>query len=124
MACITPRSSAREILESGRRNADRFHGELIAVYVRQPGLSPEDQAALEKNLEMAREIGARVEMLEGHDYVRTLVRFARAHSVTQIFIGHSQRQGWWHRLRGNPVERLIAFAEGIDVRVFPQKAAK
>jgi K+-sensing histidine kinase KdpD len=92
--------------------------------VRQPGLSPEDQAALDKNLEMARGASARVEMLEGHDYVRTLVRFARAHSVTQIFIGHSQRQGWWHRLRGNPVERLIAFAEGIDVRVFPQKGAQ
>jgi len=121
MACITPRSSAREILESGRRNTDRFHGELVAVYVRQPGLSPEDQAALDRNLELARGIGARVEMLEGHDYVRTLIRFARARGVTQIFIGHSQRHGWWHRLRGNPVERLIALAEGIDVRVFPQK---
>ena len=121
MACITPRSSAREILESGRRNTDRFHGELVAVYVRQPGLSPEDQAALDRNLELARGIGARVEMLEGHDYVRTLIRFARARGVTQIFIGHSQRHGWWHRLRGNPVERLIALAEGIDVCVFPQK---
>jgi hypothetical protein len=24
-------------------------------------------------------------------------------------------------LRGNPVERLIGLAEGIDVRVFPQR---
>ena len=29
--------------------------------------------------------------------------------------------GWWERLRGNPVERLISLAEGIDVRVFPQR---
>jgi hypothetical protein len=31
------------------------------------------------------------------------------------------RKGWWHKLRGNPVERLIDLAEGIDVRVFPQR---
>src|SRR5207253_11976 len=41
---ITPRSDARLIVESGRRNADRFHGELFVAYVRQPNLSPEDEA--------------------------------------------------------------------------------
>ena len=48
-------------------------------------------------------------------------KFARENGITQIFIGHSQRQGWWSRVRGNPVERLIDLAEGIDVRVFPQR---
>jgi two-component system sensor histidine kinase KdpD len=120
MVCITPRSNARQMLESGRRNADRFHGELIAVYVRQANLSAEDEAAVEEHLEIAREIGARIEVLEGHDYVATLVRYARDHGVTQIFIGHSMREGWWYKLRGNPVERLTELAEGMDVRVFPQ----
>src|SRR5262249_32106899 len=40
---ITPRSDARPLLESGRRNADRFHGELFVAYVRQPSLSPDDE---------------------------------------------------------------------------------
>ena len=40
LVCITPRSNARQVLESGKRNADRFHGELFAVYVRQPGSRP------------------------------------------------------------------------------------
>jgi K+-sensing histidine kinase KdpD len=56
------------------------------------------------------------------DPARALITFAREMGITQIFIGHSQRKGWWHRLRGNPVERLIDLAEGIDVRVFPQRA--
>src|SRR5215470_4124672 len=119
---ITPRSDARPILESGRRNADRFHGELFAAYVRQPELSTEDEAALERNLAMARELGANIKVLEGdHDPVRALITFAREIGITQIFIGHSMRKGWWHRLRGNPVERLIDLAKGIDVRVFPQR---
>src|SRR5207244_9944468 len=57
---ITPRSDARPILESGRRNADRFHGELFVAYVRQPDLSPADKAALERNLTIARELGATI----------------------------------------------------------------
>jgi two-component system sensor histidine kinase KdpD len=119
---ITPRSDARPILESGRRNADRFHSDLLVAYVRQAGLPAQDQAALDKNLGIARELGARIHVLDGRDPVRALIDFARKNGITQIFIGHSQRRGWWHELRGNPVERLIDLAEGIDVRVFPQRA--
>jgi len=119
---ITPRSDARPILESGRRNADRFHGELFVAYVRQANLAPEDEAALEKNLAIARELEATIKVLEGErDPVRALISFARGTGITQIFIGHSMRKGFWQRLRGNPVERLIDLAEGIDVRVFPQR---
>src|SRR5215831_14481754 len=64
---ITPRSDARPILESGRRNADRFHGELFAAYVRQPDLSKEDESALGRNLDIAREVGAIIKVLEGPD---------------------------------------------------------
>jgi two-component system sensor histidine kinase KdpD len=120
---ITPRSPAQPILESGRRNADRFHGDLLVAYVRQPALSPKDQASLDKNLDLAREVGAEIHVLDGHDQIRALVEFGRQNGITQIFIGHSQRQHWWNRLRGNPVDRLIDLAEGIDVRVFPQGAA-
>jgi K+-sensing histidine kinase KdpD len=84
-------------------------------------LSPADRAKLDTNLEIAREMGGQVEVIEAHDPVRGLIGFARQKGITQIFIGHSQRRGWWHRLRGNPAERLIELAEGIDVRVFPQR---
>lgn len=118
---ITPRSDARTILETGRRDADRFHGRLLAAYVRQARLSPADRTSLAKNLETARACGASVHVLEGRDPVRTLLDFARSRNVTQIFIGHSRRRGLWSRLRGNPVERLIALAGTVDIRVFPQR---
>ena len=119
---ITPRSDARPILESGRRNVERFHGELFVAYVRQPELSAQDEAALQANLKIAREMGASIKVLESHrDPARALITLARELGITQIFIGHSMRNGWWHRFRGNPVERLIELAEGIDVRVFPQR---
>jgi two-component system sensor histidine kinase KdpD len=119
LVCMTPRANATKMIESGRRNVRRFHGELFAAYVTQPETSPADQAALEKNLEIARAAGAKIEVLHGEDPAEAILNFAQTHGITQIFIGHSLRQGWWSRLVGTPVDRLIDRAENIDIRVFP-----
>lgn len=118
MVCITPRANATAMIESGRRNADRFHGDLTVAYVGQPELSPEDQAALERNLEIARAARAHIEILDGEDVVDTILKFAREHGITQIFVGHTSRSKWWQRF-STPLDRLIRGANDIDVRVFP-----
>jgi two-component system sensor histidine kinase KdpD len=120
LVCMTPRANAARMLSSGRRNADRFHGELFAVYVMQQNLTAEDHMALERNLTLARAQSAHVEMLEGKDAVDTILQYARTHGITQIFVGHNLRHGWRSRLGGTHLDRLIQGAEGMDVRVFPQ----
>ena len=120
LVCVTPRTSAKAMLESGKRNADRFHGELIVAHVRQGQLTTEDRAALDRNLEMARQVGADVEILEGDDPIEAILEFAHERGVTQVFVGHGLESKWWHRWTGGPVGRLIRGAQGIDVRVFPQ----
>jgi two-component system, OmpR family, sensor histidine kinase KdpD len=120
LVCITPRSNAELMIGRGRRQADRFHGELFVAYVEQPELGEADQATLEHNLAAAREANAQVAILHGEDPVAAILRFAEGHGVTQIFVGHSQRSGFWQRFRPNPVERLILESSGIDIRIFPQ----
>jgi two-component system, OmpR family, sensor histidine kinase KdpD len=120
LVCMTPRANAAKMLASGRRNADRFHGELFAIYVMQQGLTPEDQMALDRNVMLARAQQAQVETLTGQDAIATILDYARSHGITQIFVGHNIRSGWRSRLGGTPLDRLIRDAEGIDVRVFPQ----
>jgi two-component system, OmpR family, sensor histidine kinase KdpD len=119
LVCVTPRANAKAMIESGKRNAHRFHGEWIVAYVNQHGLPPEGQAALEKNLSMARDSGAEIQILEGEDPIETILRFARDRGITQIFVGHTLQDKWWQRLRGSHVDRLIERAHGIDVRIFP-----
>jgi two-component system, OmpR family, sensor histidine kinase KdpD len=119
LVCVTPRSNARAMIESARRNADRFHGQLFVANVAQPNLKREDQEALDANLDLARRLGAEIHILEGSDPVAEIMQFAREHRMTQMFIGHSQRSRW-PTLKRNPVDRLIEAAEGIDVRIFPQ----
>ncbi len=117
--CITPRANARAMIASGKRNKDRFHGDLYVVYVRQGELEPKDQRALDEQFRYARECGAQIEILEGEDPVARIMQFARSHGITQIFIGHTLRQGWRDKIFGGPVDRLIRAAHGMDVRVFP-----
>jgi two-component system sensor histidine kinase KdpD len=122
LVCITPRSSVRAMVESGARAQERFHGQLLAVYVKQGELSREAEEALQNNLDYARKLGAEVHVLEGGDPIAAIIDFAREQRITQVYIGHTQQPAWrfWER---NPVDRLIQAAEGMDVRLFPHTAA-
>ncbi len=119
LVCVTSRANAEQMLASAKRNAERFHGELYAVYVTQPEISPEDQAGLENNLSIARRYGAKVEIIDNANPIDAIMEFARSHAITQIYVGHSRRQDWISRWTGTPLDRLIEAAENMDVRVFP-----
>jgi two-component system sensor histidine kinase KdpD len=120
LVCITPRANGARMLDRARFARDRFHGELFVVHVSQPEISAEDQQALERNLALAVQEGARVRTLEGADPVAAILQFAHEQRITQIYVGHSPAQGWWSRFRKTNVDRLIEDAEGMDVKLIPQ----
>jgi K+-sensing histidine kinase KdpD len=55
--------------------------------------------------------------MKGGDFADTLLEFAHEQRITQLFLGHSQRER-------SPVEKLIDAAEDFDVRLFPHAEAK
>jgi two-component system, OmpR family, sensor histidine kinase KdpD len=116
---LTPRANADRMIATARRNAARFHCDVLVVYVRCPDLSDADRKNLDEGLAKARDTGACVEILEGQDSVESVVQYARAHAITQIFVGHSARKDFATRIFGSHVSRLVRTARGIDVRVFP-----
>ncbi len=119
LLCITPHSNAAAMIASGKRNRDRFHGELHAIYVRQARLSAADKRRLADSLQQAREAGAQVTERESDDPVATVLEYARHHKITQIFVGHSAARGVLSRVLRGPLDKLLAGAEEMDVRIFP-----
>jgi two-component system sensor histidine kinase KdpD len=107
------------MLRRGRRQADRFHGELHAVYVHQPNLSSEDAARIDAHLALARQSGATVHSLDAQDPMAAIVELARSLGITQIYVGHSRVVHGWRLAPVSPLEQLIRAAEGVDVRIFP-----
>jgi len=122
LVCLTARSNAADMLRSGQRNKLRFHGALLAAYVEQPDLRPQDRELLDRNLSLAREMGAEVHCLKGLNFVNAILEFAHEQRITQLFLGHTGRPGhsWLAR---SPIDRLIDRAEGFDVRLFPHEGA-
>ena len=90
------------MIASGRRNADRFHGELFTVYIRDDRLSEKDEAIFQARLLEARQVGAQTAALDGYDPVETLMDYARTHRITQIFVGHPSRVALVGPLSGRP----------------------
>src|SRR5262250_3251567 len=83
LICLTPRANFDRMIATARKNASRFHCDMLAVYVKQPNLSDADRKSLERGLEKARAEGAQVEVLAGNDAIETIVQYARSHSITQ-----------------------------------------
>jgi two-component system sensor histidine kinase KdpD len=116
LVCLTERANVERMMASARQSAARFHCDVLALYVRPPKASATEIQGI---LARARAAGARVDVLEADDPVESVVEYAKSHSITQIFVGHSTKNDWRTRLWGTPVSRMIRSATGIDVRVFP-----
>lgn len=119
LVCITPKTNAARMIQRARLARDRFHGELFVIYVGQRDLTADDQMALDRNLQMARDSGAEIRLLDGADPAPAIIQFARENAITQIYIGHSLDERWWTRFVRTTVDQLILQAEGIDVKLFP-----
>ena len=119
LVVLSPNSDMPRIIDSGARNRDRFHGELIVAHANKADWTQQEQQRLEDGLDFARQKGAEIIELDGEDLVGTLLHFARQRGITQIYVGHKSRESWLERAFGNELDRLIRSAEGIDVRVFP-----
>jgi two-component system sensor histidine kinase KdpD len=107
------------MLDSGVRNRNRFHGELIVAHLDRPDWSPDQRQRVQEGIELAKSAGAEVTALDGEDPVDTILDFARKRGITQIYVGHKGRESVWERAFGSDLDRLIRAAEGMDVRVFP-----
>jgi two-component system, OmpR family, sensor histidine kinase KdpD len=118
LVCLTPRANAFEMIDTALMIANSFHAEMTVAYVKQPGLSTEDESAIEEKLAIARMAGVPIEILTGENAIDALLDFARSRGITQLFIGHTQSSRGL--LWGDPVDRLIRRSQGMDVRIFPQ----
>lgn len=111
LVLLTPGVNAGALLDSGKRNSERFHGELHVAY--------STRCQLGSVLEDMRAAGAYIEELPPEDTLEFILQFAHTHGITQIFVGQSNKLSWRDRFYKGLVDRLIESAENIDIQVFP-----
>jgi two-component system sensor histidine kinase KdpD len=102
-----------------RRLADSLDAQWMAVHVESSkAQSPADEERLNKNLALARELGAEVIATADEDVIRGVLRVARQHNATQIVVGKPAYGGIRQFFTGGWfLRRLVAESGDIDIHV-------
>lgn len=125
---LTADPVAAALIRRAKRTADYFHGECWAVAV-----SPEagleslpmaDREALEKHLNFARNLHLETRLLQGGNSAEELVKFARDHGVTQIYVGRPADGPWKSPFSRDFVHDLVRLARDVEVTVVAGRARR
>lgn len=121
MVAVGPSPFSTRLVRWTRRMAYAMNAPWIALSIETgASLAAEDQARLDKNLELARLLGAEVMVVPGGDIAEALLRVARLHNVTQIVVGKPREAavlGLFYKT--TLIDRLIRDGGGIDIYIVP-----
>lgn len=126
LVCLSSSPSNAQIIRTASRMASAFRGTLTALFVETPDFSAmeeTDKKRLKDNMNLARQLGARIETTHGEDVPFQIAEFARLSGVSKIVIGRSTaaRKG----ILGRPAltEQLIKNAPELDIHIIPDTAS-
>lgn len=127
LVAVGPSPMSAQLVRWTRRIAATMQSPWIAVSVELPHrpLSAEAKARQEKNMELARELGAEIIMTTDTDLVAGIVRVARQQNAAQIIVGKTQDSNVRKFFcRDSFVNRLIKESGNIDVYVIASDKAQ
>lgn len=126
MVAISTGQLSEHLARIGQRMAADLDAEWFAVHVESPQdveLSALAREQLARNLWLAEELGAKVEILTGHNMADEIISFARTHNITLIIVGLPRKGGWRRMLRGSVVNELTQKSGSIHVLVIGSSQA-
>lgn len=124
MVCLASRGNGKKLLRVGTCIAGRMANDWHAVYVQTPRedeqrMPAATKAVLQENIRFAEELGANIVCLRGNNVADALIKFAKAHAVTQIVFRQSARSRWEIFWRGSILNRFLNEVKDATVHVVP-----
>jgi two-component system sensor histidine kinase KdpD len=98
--------------------ADYLQADCMAVHV---APSSEVGDTVERHMHFARNLCIQTHVVEGEDVPRTIAEFARAHRVTQIFMGRSGPRPWWKKFGETIVQQVVRQSRDIQITIVAQR---
>lgn len=113
---------AEILLRKATRLAAQLSTRCYAVYVQRKSESPTQihstvQRKLQKNMKLAKILGAEVVILQSENVVEALVVFATTHHVRHAVFGKTRQSPLIERIRGSVIQRFIQDSVGVDVHI-------
>ncbi len=126
MVCISSHPLGERLIRAGRRLADDLNAEWFVVFVETPGhlhMPTQNRLRIQKNLQLAEELGARVVHITSESVADAVIDFARQNNITKIIAGKPVRPRWFEVLRGTVIDQIIRNSGTIDVYVVSEGTA-
>jgi two-component system sensor histidine kinase KdpD len=129
IVCVSPSPLSEHPIRVAHRLAEDLRAEWYAVYVeslRQGTLNKNQQLQLDKNLQLAQDLGAEVIRTSGTSPADEIVSFARSKNATLIIVGYSGQNRLQQLFKGSLLNSLIQKCSPIQLLMVgnPQEAAK
>lgn len=122
LVAVSSSPHSQKLIRTTRRLAFRLDAPWIAIYVNTGKILNEDESnLLERNLSLARKLGAEVITTNDPNIAEAIYRIARQRGVTQIVIGRPAKRKFFNFFqRSSLLEHLAIFCSDIDIHVIRQ----
>lgn len=107
---------------------DYLRAECLAVYVSKTrdlrDLTQDERDNLQRQLNFARGLQLETRILEGEDVAETLVKFARLHGITQMFVTRQKESTLRSWFTEGLVQRIVNLAQDMQVTVVADRSTR
>jgi len=119
LVAISYTRQSTKLLRWAKNLADMMGGNLQAIYVETSHeLNEKERELLDKNINLAKQLGIQFRIVTNSDVVKAIVDFAQKENITHILIGKPKVRNLFTLFRlGNFVNRLIRYSGNIDVYI-------
>ncbi|MBS0232483.1 MAG: sensor histidine kinase KdpD [Proteobacteria bacterium] len=122
LVCINEDIRSPGLVRYSKRAADRLHAPWTAVTIetrRSLRFSDAERNRVSEAMRLAEHLGGETLTIPGSSrtVADDIIAYARAHNVTQIIIGKSERPRWFEILYGSVVHDLVRQSGDISVHV-------
>jgi len=119
LVAVSYTQQSSKLLRWAKNLSYTMGSDLQAVYVETSyKLSLKESEQLNKNINLARQLGIKFRFITNNDMVKAIVDFAQKENITHIIIGKPKVRNLLTLLRlGNFVNRLIRYSGNIDVYI-------
>ncbi|MEG0355075.1 MAG: DUF4118 domain-containing protein [Lachnospiraceae bacterium] len=122
LTCVSASPTNAKVIRTASRLAYAFHGEFTALYVETPEMQnaePDRKRLLEANLQLARDLGAKIATIYGEDIAFQIAEYAKVSNVSKVVIGRANHKNYFGSKKGTVVERLTKYAPALDTYIIP-----
>ncbi|MCK9401357.1 MAG: sensor histidine kinase KdpD [Bacteroidales bacterium] len=119
MVSIGPSPHSAKLLRWSKNLSYTMGATLLALYVESPRkLTVAQEEQLNKNINLAKQLGAEFRTISGDDLVKAILNAAQKENITHIILGKPRHRNMFSLFKlGNLVNRLIRLSGNIDIYV-------